>query len=151
MKYHSGFTYAISLFLVAILSVVALRAVENTSMRERRDMEAELLWVGAAYRNAIRSYYLNSPGSAKQYPPDLAALLLDDRATRISRPLRKLYADPISNTSSWGVIEAPSGGVMGVYSLSTKRPVKQGGFPVELASFNAPATYQDWKFLHQPN
>ena len=140
----------VAMFMVAVVAVWAASAVENTSTRERRDQEAQLLYAGTAYFNAIRAYYDNSPGSSKQYPPDLPSLLQDARATRMSRPLRKLYLDPITGSQSWGIVPAPDGGVMGVYSLSRRQPIKIGGFAAEFARFAGAKTYQDWKFVYPP-
>ncbi len=151
MKKQGGFTYVIAMFLVAALAVIAGRAMENSQTRERRAKEAELLIVGQAYRSAIRQYYQNTPGFDKRYPTSLRALLQDERATRMTRPLRKLYRDPITGSAEWGLVEAPDGGVMGVYSLSFRQPIKIDGFTPDLADFANVKKYQDWKFVYQPS
>ncbi len=148
---QAGFTYLAALFIVAGMSIIALRAMQVTATNERRAREAELIWVGQAYRDAIKLYYTNTPGFIKRYPPNLQALLIDQRATRTSRPLRKIYPDPVTGGNDWGLVEAPDGGVMGVYSLSTRKPVKVGGFSDEYATFAEARTYQQWKFVYQPN
>lgn len=145
-KQQGGFSYLIALFLVAVLSVITIRAMENLATSARRDKEAELLAIGMEYRRAILMYYQNSPGTAKAYPKKLDDLLLDARATKISRPLRRLYRDPMTNQAEWGLIKANDGGVMGVYSLSTGKPIKRKGFAPELSMFEVAVTYQDWKF-----
>ena len=150
IRYQRGFSYLVALFMVAILSVVSLRALENTRTNEQRDREAELLQVGQSYREAIRMYYDNTPGAAKQYPPDMQSLLLDERGNITRRYLRKLYRDPITASQDWGIISSESGGVMGVYSLSTQKPIKIDGFPTELMSFTGAKRYQDWQFVYQP-
>lgn len=150
MQRQRGFSYPIAMFLVAILAVVSARALEVTLTAERRDKEAELLAVGQAYRNAIRSYYDNSPGTAKVYPPDLPALLQDARTTRLRRHLRKLYRDPITASADWGMVLTPEGAVKGVYSLSNLRPFKSGGFPVELSAFAGAGHYREWQFVYEP-
>lgn len=151
MPRESGFTYLGALFLAAVLAIFAARGVEVTATKEQRAREAELLWVGSAYRDAIRQYYVNTPGYQKRYPPDLKALLLDERPTRPTRPLRKLYRDPMTGNEQWGIIESPDAGVMGVYSLSTRKPIKVDGFTVESLGFTTAKTYQDWKFSFEPN
>jgi type II secretory pathway pseudopilin PulG len=143
MRRQKGFTYMIALFMVATLSVVSLRAMERTLTKDRREREAELLYVGQAYRQAIQVYYQNSPGTAKKYPPDLQSLLQDARTTSLQRPLRKLYRDPITSSAD--------GGVMGVYSLSTQQPIKVSGFPVTLFGFTGAKSYQQWQFVYQPS
>lgn len=149
MPRESGFSYIIVMFLVALSSIVAVRALENTTVSEQRAKEAELLWRGMAYREAIKRYYLNSPGTGKAYPEDLDDLLYDTRLVRPSRPLRKLFRDPMTD-SDWGVVRNDSGAIIGVYSQSTRKPIKQAGFPSELASFTGATRYSDWKFVYQP-
>lgn len=147
---QKGFTYLIALFMVATLSILTLRALENSLTKERRDKEAELLFVGQAYQNAIMTYYQNSPGTAKKYPPDLPSLLQDSRTTSLQRPLRRLYADPITASQNWGVITAEEGGVKGVYSLSTQKPIKANGFPPTLSNFIGAKSYTEWQFIYVP-
>ena len=145
-----GFSYMVALFALAVLALLTTRALENQQTSERREREDELLFVGQAYMTAIGRYYQQSPGTAKRYPPDLQALLLDVRAVRMRRPLRRLYADPFSGDLTWGVVHAPDGGLMGVYSLSRRAPIKVRGFPPSLAAFQDARSYQDWKFVYVP-
>lgn len=147
---EAGFTYLVALFLVAILSLLSLMAVESWKTAEQREKEKQLLFVGEQYRHAIQIYYELSPGSVKKYPAELTDLLLDKRATRIIRPLRQLFSDPMNSNAQWGIVEAPDGGVMGVYSLSTATPIKQGGFLAEQVEFTGQSHYQDWKFIYTP-
>lgn len=150
MRREGGFSYVIVMFLVAVLSIISVRALETTLTRERRDKEAQLLEVGTAYMNAIRLYYEGAPGSAKGYPEELKELLKDNRLTRPTRPLRKLYRDPITGSTQWGLVLDANKHVTGVYSLSNARPFKQDGFPDELAAFKEAQRYSDWKFVYQP-
>ncbi|MBC3929998.1 type II secretion system protein [Undibacterium sp. CY21W] len=150
-SHQQGFSYLVALFMVAVLAVVSVRGVEVTVTKERRMKELELLYVGHAYRTAIKNYYDNTPGTAKQFPRDLASLLEDSRTSRLNRHLRKLYADPISGSHNWGIVTAPDGGIMGVYSLSTFVPIKVSQFQSEYLHFTNAKTYQDWKFIYQPN
>lgn len=150
MRRERGYSYVVVMFLVAALSLVSVRALENTLTAERREKEAQLLLVGEAYRAAIRSYYENGDGSAKVYPLTLADLLKDGRASLIRRPLRKLYRDPITGSSEWGIITAESGGVKGVFSLANGKPIKTG-FTQEQVSFTNAVRYRDWRFEYAPN
>lgn len=146
-----GFTYMIALFLVAILSVTTLTAMERALTKDRREKEAQLLYVGQAYRTAIMQYYLNSPGTAKAYPSDLPSLLQDSRSTTLQRYLRRLYFDPMTGSTDWGLVKDPvSGNIMGVYSTSTQQPIKITGFPPVLANFLGAQTYQQWQFIYAP-
>jgi hypothetical protein len=150
MRHQRGFTYPIAMFLVALLALASARALENSLTVERRDKEADLLLVGQGYRDAIRSYYDHSPGTAKVYPPELVALLQDARTNRLRRHLRKLYRDPITASAEWGVVRTPEGAIKGVYSLSNLRPFKNSGFPAELSGFAGAGHYRDWLFVYEP-
>jgi type II secretory pathway pseudopilin PulG len=149
MHRQEGFTYVVVMFLVAVLSIASVRALQYTRMTEQREKETELLWVGTAYRNAIAAYYNESQGSTKQYPQQLGALLKHE-LTNPTRPLRKLYRDPISGSKDWGIVRNEAGAVIGVYSLSQQRPLKREGFPLEMAGFANAQRYSDWKFVYQP-
>ncbi|MBA5689976.1 type II secretion system protein [Rugamonas apoptosis] len=143
-----GFSYVIVMFLVAIVAIISARAMGNTLTAERRAKEDELLWVGQAYRHAIQAYYDGSPGTAKVYPKQLKDLLLDGRGTLIRRPLRALYRDPISGSRDWGLVKTEAGDLIGVYSLSTLKPLKRDGFPPDLPGFSNAASYQSWRFVY---
>lgn len=149
MRSQRGFSYVVVMFLVAMLSLAAVRAQQNTLTMERRDKEAEVLWKGIAYREAIRRYYESSPGTGKSYPQELSDLLLDNRLVRPTRPLRKLYADPFTG-GAWGIVRNEDGHVIGVYPQSAREPVRRAGFPPELAALATAKRYSDWKFIYQP-
>lgn len=40
--------------------------------------------------------------------------------------------------------------IVGVYSLSEKKPIKKDKFPERYAKFSEAATYRDWKFVYKP-
>ncbi len=139
--------------------------------KSQREKEAELLYIGEEFRKAITSYYNTGP---KQYPESLEDLLQDKRTPAIKRHLRKIYTDPITNAAEWGIVEESSPGnssapnsttasssslisssinkrIIGVYSLSEKKPIKKDKFPEHFAKFSEALTYQDWKFSYKPS
>jgi type II secretory pathway pseudopilin PulG len=143
-----GFTYLGLLFVVAIAGIALAATGMLWSTQRQREREQELLFVGNQIREAIGNYYQHSPGLVKHYPAKLDDLLKDNRYITVQRYLRQRYVDPMTNTKEWGLIMAPEGGVMGVYSLSTDMPIKQAGFVDKNAEFEAKSRYSDWKFLH---
>jgi len=149
MRRQDGFSYAVALFVVAALSVGSLRALEYSTTAERREKEVDLLWTGMAIRNAIAAYHQGSSGSAKAYPTELSELLYADTLSNPTRPLRKVYRDPITGNKEWGLVKQGDF-IVGVYSLSQQRPIKQAGFEPELAAFANAQHYSDWKFVYQP-
>jgi len=146
-----GFTYLSLLIAVAITAGMLAAAGGLYSHAAQREKERELLFVGEQFRQAIALYYWRTPGGAHQYPKDLEALLEDKRWPVTQRYLRKLYRDPVTGTTDWGVVEAPGGaGIMGVYSRSEDIPIKSAGFPALWASFAEARNYTDWKFVFSP-
>ena len=142
-----GFTYLAILFAVALMGVGLALTGEVWQTASLREKEAQLLYVGGQYRRAIERYYLSGP---RQYPRKLEDLLKDPRKPNTERYLRRLYFDPVTGSSEWGIVKAPDGGVMGVYSLSDAKPVKTGGFDVRNRAFEASGKYSDWKFVYDP-
>lgn len=152
-----GFTYIGLLVAIVLFGLGSVGAARVIASAERQEKEQELLFVGAQFRSAIASYYVAVPGAAR-YPPSLAELLQDPRFPGIRRHLRKLFTDPVTGSTEWGLVRAPQGGIMGVYSLSTRAPLKRANFESPNGSFNAMAqlaapetySYQDWQFVYLP-
>jgi type II secretory pathway pseudopilin PulG len=141
-----GFTYLAFMLFVALLGAGLAAYGELASHAAQREKEAELLFRGEQYRDAIASYYKKE----QRYPKALQELLEDKRYPMPVRHLRKLYRDPITGEEEWGLVEAPGGGVMGVFSRSEQEPVKSGNFSPKNQEFADQQRYADWKFVHSP-
>lgn len=142
-----GFTYLGLLILVAILGITSTVSLQVGSILQRRAAEEELLRIGTEFRNALISYANATPVGQKHAPANLQELLKDPRYPNPRRHLRKLYADPLTGKSEWGIIEAPNGlGIVGVYSLSEAQPIKIGGFDTPFQAFSGKTSYRDWIF-----
>ena len=115
-----------------------------------REREQELLFIGAEFRWAIATYYEQSPGAVKRYPGTLRDLLFDSRFLTMKRHLRRIYVDPMTGSTKWGMVAAPDGGIMGVYSLSEKQPIKIAAFAESNAHFETAKQYSDWRFVYVP-
>lgn len=150
LRRQAGFSYVLVMFAVALLAIMAVRLLDVAATNEQRAREAELLYIGNAYREAIGVFYENTPGTVKRYPEKLSDLLQDPRTTTMQRPLRKLYRDPITNDAEWGLVLGGDERITGVYSLSHKQPVKTGGFAPVLAGFALAKEYRDWRFVYVP-
>ena len=142
-----GFTYLTVLFVVAILAGGLALVGEVWHTAAMREKETELIFAGTQYRQAIERYYLNGPGL---YPRTLDDLLKDPRKPVTERYLRRIYPDPITGKDEWGLVKAPDGGIMGVYSLSENKPLKSANFRPRDAGFETAAHYFDWKFVVTP-
>jgi len=148
--FQRGFTYIALLIGVAIIGGVLAAIGELASHAQQREKESELLFAGDQIRAAIGAYYERSPGGAKAYPKTLEDLLEDKRWPVVQRYLRKVYRDPMTGKSEWGVVEGPGGGIMGVYSKSEARPLRSGNLPRGDESFADAKAYTEWKFTHSP-
>ena len=152
---QNGFSYLIVLFAIAALGAalgVAGQVWHTASVREK---ERQLLYVGNAFRDAIASYYERSPSGAKSFPKTFDELVKDPRFPNTMRHLRKIYPDPITGKEDWGLIPAPGGGIMGVYSKSEARPLKVAYFDAPYQAFAERAlqlkekmTYAQWQFAY---
>ena len=145
-----GFTYLSLLFFVAALGVGLASAAVSWQTSRQREKEEELLFAGAAFREAIALYYNRSPAGLQEFPKRLDDLLQDPRYPDARRYLRRIYRDPMSGEARWGTISAPDGGIMGVHSLSPGKPVKVAGAVSNGPDFGAAASYADWQFVYLP-
>ncbi|NOT67564.1 MAG: type II secretion system protein [Methylophilaceae bacterium] len=140
-----GFSYIGLLIMIAIAGVGLSAAGMSWQYQVRAEKERQLLFVGGQFRNAINSYFDNTPSGAKIYPLTLEDLLLDKRLPKIKRHLRRIYSDPISGKPDWGLAKQ-QGRIVGVYSLSKSKPLKQAGFDAAEDSFTGAASYRAWVF-----
>lgn len=162
-----GFTYLGLLALVVLIGVLLSAAGEVARSAAQREREQELLWVGHQYRLAIGSFIAHN----HRYPATLTELLgatgdasadappgdSDAPATAPGvlgtpgfRALRRLYRDPMTNSTDWTAVQSPDGHVMGVASTSPRAPIKRAGFDDEDTDFDKAATYADWQFVYRP-
>ncbi len=149
---QQGFTYIGMLIAVVLFGLGSVGAARLLASTERTEREAELIFIGHQFRQAIAGY-LQSGTTVSQYPATLTDLLEDRRYPTVRRHLRRLYVDPITGQQEWGLVKAPEGGIMGIYSLSDREPQKHANFEAEDADFASvlPFTYSNWKFVYRPD
>lgn len=145
-----GFTYLGVLIAISIIGMASVASLQAGILLQRRAAEEELLFIGMQFRNALVSYANATPVGQPRLPKSLNDLLLDPRSPSVRRHLRKLYTDPMTGQEQWGIVAAPRGaGIMGVYSLSTAKPIKVANFEGALQELGleGKASYQEWKFM----
>jgi len=123
-----GFTYFTVLILVTVMGVGLAAIGTMWQQVAKREKERELLFVGGEFRRAIGTYFERSPV--------------------VGRHLRKIYFDPMTGTQDWGLVKEPGGGILGVYSKTTGKPLKIAGFREDDKGFATALTYADWKFTY---
>lgn len=143
-----GFTYIGLLIAVAIMGVTLATIGTFWHTVQQRAKEQQLLFIGNQFSQAINAYYQNTPGGVKQFPKRLEDLLQDKRQPYTARYLRKLFADPITGNTQWGLIKGADGGIMGVRSLSDAAPLKKANFGRGYEQFVGKKRYSDWQFIY---
>ena len=144
-----GVIYLALMIVVATLGAGLAATGTFWHQVQQRAREQELLFIGQQYRRAIQHYY-EAPGGGNRYPPSLEALLLDERSPAIRRYLRRPYRDPLGSSAEWGLVQAPQGGIMGIYSQAPGTPIKRANFPPILNWEAGLTTYADWQFVYVP-
>jgi hypothetical protein len=92
---------------------------------------------------ALKAYGDASPGTAKEFPLELADLIHDPRMLADKGYLSTLPVDPIAQKQEWGVVRNQNNQVIGVHSLSNDSPT----LFAKLLSLRGGEKYSDWKFL----
>ena len=142
-----GFTYLSLIILLAIIGLVTASALKLGSVVQRSRAENELLDIGAAFSDALKSYADATPSGQPPQPPSLKELLKDPRFPGTRRHLRKIFVDPMTGKAEWGIqYLGDKVGVLAVYSLSDAKPVKVGNFPSRYTGFEGKNHISEWKF-----
>lgn len=92
-----GYTLAGALTLIAVFSILMALAIESWTWVKRRDNEAELIFRGKEYAEAIARYQLKYG----TYPPDMETLYK-------LKFIRRLYTDPMTKSGKWKVLHPES-------------------------------------------
>ncbi len=142
-----GFTYIALLIFIAIMGVALAATGDVWYMTMKREKEAELLFAGNQFRDALTMYYYHTVGQVGRYPMSLEDLLKDPRYPGTKRYLRKIYLDPITNSTNWEFVKGPRGEILGVHSASEDEPVKKSNFSFADQAFEGKTKYSDWVFM----
>jgi len=145
---ESGFTYIGLLIVVSLVGVMLAEAATVWHQIRQQENERQLLFVGNQFRQAIGSYYINTPGQQKEFPKKLEDLLEDRRTPFVLRHLRKIFYDPITVSTDWGLVKAADNSIMGVFSKSDTEPIKKTNFSKLFAMFDGRKHYSDWQFVY---
>jgi type II secretory pathway pseudopilin PulG len=137
------------LVMVVILGLAAGMAGQSWRSTMQRAREAELLWRGQQYQQAIASYYAVKHGPQQTLPAKLEDLVRDPRFPNVVRHIRRVYNDPMTG-EDLELLTDPSGRIVGVRSSSDLKPFQQDGFPKELDKLRGRSSYREWEFEFAP-
>jgi type II secretory pathway pseudopilin PulG len=146
-----GFILMALLVFMGVMAIVAGVAIITGAQFQRRTSEEQLIFVGGEFRIALQSYYeagADLPPGAPRYPAHLEDLLADPRSKALKRHLRQIYPDPLTGRLDWGTVQAPGGGIMGVYSQSPAKAVKLYNFPLEFKYLEGKTKISEWQFIY---
>lgn len=132
--------------LLAAAGWTVAEYAQSTAAERQREAEADLLWVGRQYRQAIESYYNGTPMGVKQLPLKLEDLTEDKRFPKPRRHLRKIYPDPMNPSVALKVVKRGAF-IVGVYSDSSAEPFRKAGFETGEESFADATVLSDWRFV----
>lgn len=140
---QQGFTYAAVLVAVVIVGIGAEVAYLSMVRIVQAEKEAELLFRGQAYLRAIESFHKTNG----VFPRSLDELLKDPRSAS-KHHIRVLYPDPMAKEKKqgWQLIPSTDGGVGGVASRSSDKPIKTANFPEMFDKFSGTQSYSEWIF-----
>ena len=108
---EAGFTLAMFLIVIAVMSIMMGAAVQAVSFQMQREKEAGLIFRGEQYVEAIRLY----KQKYGRHPMRLKEIWEAD-----PKVIRKQWQDPITDSLDWGVVFVGQGG----------RQLAGGGGPV---------------------
>jgi type II secretory pathway pseudopilin PulG len=137
------------MFLIVVIGIGLAAAGMVWQTEVQREKEKELLFIGEQFRQAIGSYYENTPAGIKQYPPSLEDLLHDSRFPEMQRHLRRIYPDPVTGNADWGLLKEQQR-IVGVYSKSETGPLMKVFTGEGRQGFSDAVTYAGWAFVYKP-
>ncbi|WP_133175941.1 type II secretion system protein [Yoonia sediminilitoris] len=138
-----GYTYVALLVVLVGITLAAQTTFVPTATKAKRATEAEIIFQGRAYRDAIARYWAFDEEPA--FPSTLDDLLRDPRDPGVKH-IRRLY-----DVDNWTAEFRADGGIQGVFPDRRDMPLKQAGFPPDLADFEGKKSYKDWVFRFVPD
>lgn len=92
---EAGYTLAIFVMAIAVMSIAMGVAVQTVEFQMRREREAELIFRGEQFIEAIRLYKIKYG----RYPMQLKEIY-----EAKPRVIRKRWKDPITDSEKWGIV-----------------------------------------------
>ncbi len=116
---EAGFTLVLFVVAIALMAIFMGVAVQSISFQMQREKEAELIFRGEQYVEAIRLFKKRHGASPMR--------LKDLWEHKNPRIMRKKWKDPITDSESWGLVFLGEGERRVVPGQPTPTPTPQGG------------------------
>jgi type II secretory pathway pseudopilin PulG len=94
---RSGYVLIMLLFLITAMAIGLMVAVPVWQTQIQREKEAELIFRGNQYVEAVRIFQLKKPGT---FPRSLDDLIKE-------KCIRRLYKDPMNPDGDWNIVLLP--------------------------------------------
>lgn len=150
---QAGFAYLALLTVIAASLISLSVAMPDLYQSAKREREAQLIFAGLQYQQALKLFYEYPNASIERYPVSLDELMQDNRGLKPIYHLRRLYRDPMTKSGEWALILNEQQQIIGVHSYSNapllKTHISSPGVIIE--NTGNTATYADLKFIYQPN
>lgn len=143
-----GFGYLMVLFALAAMGILLASAGEVWRTSGLREKEAQLLFVGHQFRLALASYRDRSPEGAPKTPATMEDLLQDKRFPTSVPHLRRLWRDPMTNSTDW-VLVKPGGRITGIHTRHSGEPLRNAHEPRD-TTLGGTRSYSQWVFEATP-
>lgn len=139
------------IYLGLLLAIAAIGGVSAVGLRlahtiQTRNAETELLAIGLEFSRALESYAEATPMGFPVFPETLEELLRDPRKPGMQRHLRRIYPDPLTGKTEWGLLRGPDRRIMAIHSLSKTKTYKRENFPPGLESLSGAEQHDEWLF-----
>ena len=131
-------------WIALLVVVLGLAIVLGTSgFQTFWNKERRLIAAADEIVTALKAYRDASPGTAKEFPLELANLKHDPRMLADAGYLTDFPVDPIAQKQTWGVVRNKNNQIIGVHSLANDTST----LFARLFAFKSGEKYSDWKFL----
>lgn len=141
-----GYILVATLFMTFVVGVLLLALARWWQVESQREKERELLWIGAQFRAALASFAAATPAGGSIRPSGLADLVRDDRTVPPGRHLRRVYVDPMTASTDWGIVRAADGTITALHSTSDAKPLNADGSSPRFRAFENTRRYSEWRF-----
>lgn len=127
---EQGYTLVIVVMAIAIMSIMMGVAIQTVDFQMRREREAELIFRGEQYVEAIRLFRMKYG----RYP-----MRLQEIWEANPRVVRKHWKDPITDSDDWGLIFLGQGG----RRIGPQNPLGQTPQPTQTVTYGGGQSSED--------
>jgi hypothetical protein len=145
-----GVTYLLLLFGLALGGAGLAALGESWELAAQREREAELLFRGGQFSQALASWRDTPVAARAKAPRSLEDLLSDERVGPPVHHLRQLYVDPFTGQADWELLRDPQGQIVAVTSRSRRPALRRQGVALREGSNPKAPAVGDWLFTAEP-